>query len=246
MNKKTNYDCFGKVINKVDKQVTALLANMTLEIYSTPSIHCSICTPANESSKSNDNTNQNDLQTEDENISEVTPFLNNTVCTPMISNEKNVSRKEDKQIKRVEAELAAVKSHLKCEIANMNSKIESISNSFVTSLNNFNDQLNNFNILKDNLNFLQKELEEKKQIIKTLMETQTTVLEFIANQNHNNSNRSSSTSHVNNSTTKDTQPIHESHSLKRQQQVHTLSSGNVPALKWQKTNVRGNQKVSPS
>ena len=216
MNKKTNYgDSFSKVINKVDKQVTTLLANMTLEIDSTPSIDRSICTPANEFSKSNDNTNQNDLQTEDENISEVTPFLNNTVCAPMISNEKNVSRKEDKQIERFEAKLAAVKSHLKCAIANMNSKIESISNSFVTSLNNFNDQLNNFNILKDNLNFLQKELEEKNQIIKTLMETQTTVLEFIANQNHNNSNRSSSTSHVNNNATKDTKPIHESHSLKQ-------------------------------
>ena len=47
----------------------------------------------NESSKSSDNTNQQDLQTEDENINEVTPLLNNTVYTPMISNEKNVSRK---------------------------------------------------------------------------------------------------------------------------------------------------------
>ena len=44
----------------------------------------------------------------------------------MISNEKNISRIEDKQIKRVEAELAAVKSHLKCKIANMNSKIDSM------------------------------------------------------------------------------------------------------------------------
>ena len=61
------------------------------------------------SSKSSDKTSQNDLQTEDENISEITPLLNNTACTPKISNENNVSRKEDKQIKRVEAELAAVK-----------------------------------------------------------------------------------------------------------------------------------------
>ena len=64
----------------------------------------------------------------------------------------------------------------------MNSKIESISNSFVTSLNNFNDQLNKFNILKDNLSFLQKELEEKNQIMKTPMETQTTASKFITNQ----------------------------------------------------------------
>ena len=35
------------------------------EIHSTPSIDRNICTPANESSKSSDNTNQNDLQTED-------------------------------------------------------------------------------------------------------------------------------------------------------------------------------------
>ena len=41
------------------------------------------------------------------------------------------------------------------------------------------------------------------------MEIQTTVLEFIANQNHNNSNRSSSTSHVSNNTIKDAQPIYE-------------------------------------
>ena len=84
----------------------------------------------------------------------------------MISNEKNVSRKEDGQIKRVEAGLAAVKSHFKCEIANMNSKIESMSNSFVTSLNNFNDQLNNLNFLKDNLNCLQEELRKKTKLSK--------------------------------------------------------------------------------
>ena len=88
----------------------ANIANMTLEIDhneihneidSTPSTDRNICTPANESSKSSDNMNRKDLQTEDENINEVTALLNNTVCTPMISNEKNVSRKEDKQIKRV-------------------------------------------------------------------------------------------------------------------------------------------------
>ena len=122
------------------------------EIDPTPSIDRDICTHANESSKSSDNTNQQNLQTEDENINEVTPLLNNTVYTPMISNEKNVSRKEDKQIKRVKAELAAVKSHLKCKIANMNSKIESMSNSFASSLNKFNDQLNNFSFPKENLN----------------------------------------------------------------------------------------------
>ena len=71
VNKKTNYgDSISKVINKADKQVTTLLANMTLEIDSTPSI--------------------------DRNI---TPLLNNTVCMPIISNEKGISRKEDKQIK---------------------------------------------------------------------------------------------------------------------------------------------------
>ena len=90
-------------------------------------------------------------------------MLNDTVCTPKISNEKNVSSKEDKQIKRAEAELADVKGHLKCEIAKMNSKAESLSDSFVTSLNDFKDQLNNVNFLKNNPNFLQKELEEKKQ-----------------------------------------------------------------------------------
>ena len=138
-----------------------MLVKMTLEIDSTPSTDHNICTPTNESSKSSNNTNQNDLQINDENISEGNPLLNNTVCMPMISNEKDVSRKEDKQMKRVEAKLLAVKSRLKCEIACTNSKIESMSNSFVTSLNNFNNHLNSFNFLKDNLNLLRKELEEK-------------------------------------------------------------------------------------
>ena len=166
----------------------------------------------------------------------------------MISNEKVVSRKEDKQMRRVAGKLVAVKSHLKCEIANINSKIESMSNSFVTSLINFNDELNNFNFLKDNLNFLQKELEEKNQIIKTLMEIQTAVLEFIANQNHNNSNRSSSTSHVNNNTTNDTKPIHESHSLKQQQYQHQTEErfSEKKSLPWGKviTKQRNNRNQS--
>ena len=45
---------------------------------------------------------------------------------------KKCFKKEDKQIKTAEAELAAVKGHLKSEIANMNSKAESMSDSFVT------------------------------------------------------------------------------------------------------------------
>ena len=57
--KKTSYgDSFRKVINKIDKQVTTLLANMTLEIDHneihneidlTPSIDLNICTLTNES-----------------------------------------------------------------------------------------------------------------------------------------------------------------------------------------------------
>ena len=83
--------------------MTAQLANMKLEIDhnenhnetdSTPSIDRNVCTPANESSKSSGNTNRKDLQTEDENINEVTSLLNNTACTPMISTEKSVSRKK--------------------------------------------------------------------------------------------------------------------------------------------------------
>ena len=62
-------------------------------------------------------------------------------------------------------------------------------------------------------------MRKKNKIIKTLIEIQTTVLE-LANQNHSNSHCSSSTSHVNNNTTKNTQPINESHSLKQLQQQH--------------------------
>ena len=68
---------------------------------------------------------------------------------------------------------------------------------------------------------------------------QTAVSEFIANQNHKNSNRSSSTSQVNNNTTKDTQPTHESHSLKQQQQQHqTEERFSEESLLWEKVTTK--------
>ena len=77
------------------------------------------------------------------------------------------------------------------------------------------------------------------------MGIQTTVLEFIANQNHNNSSRSSSTSLVNN-TTKDTQPIHESHSLKQQQHETEERFSDEESLPWEKvtTKQRNNRNQS--
>ena len=77
------------------------------------------------------------------------------------------------------------------------------------------------------------------------MEMQTIVFEVKANQNHNNSDRSSSTSHVSNNTTKDTQPIHESysvksHRLKQQQKQHQTedSFSEEEPLPWEEVTTK--------
>ena len=80
------------------------------------------------------------------------------------------------------------------------------------------------------------------------MEIQTTVLELTTNQNYN-SNRSSSTSHVNSNTAKDTWPIHESHSLKQQQQQQHQTEerfSEEESLPWEKvtTKQRNNRNQS--
>ena len=153
--------------------------------------------------------NQNEDQTESENnrkelhkpaedinLCAHTPSINQISDTPLMKENvnllksKDITRKEDHQIRTLEPQLAALKSHLKCEITNVNSKIETISNVLDTKLRESNDQNQNIVQMRENIKFFQTELKEKNEFIKTLMETQAAALDSltIANQQHHKQN----------------------------------------------------------
>ena len=85
------------------------------------------------------------------------------------------------KVLRVEAELSAIKSYFKCELSTLNIEIESITPSLDGALKNLENQPHKCcSIVEDNLLFLQKELLSKNNIIKSLVETQTEILDSIS------------------------------------------------------------------
>ena len=99
--------------------------------------------------------------------------------TPHISVIKDQTQQK---VSRVEAELSAIKSYFKWELSTSSSKIESLT----TSLNGALKKLENHphkccSIDEDNQLFLQKELLSKDDIIKSIVKTQTAILDSISN-----------------------------------------------------------------
>ena len=98
--------------------------------------------------------------------------------TPHISVIKDQTQQK---VSRVEAELSAIKSYFKWELSTSSSKIESLT----TSLNGALKKLENHphkccSIDEDNQLFLQKELLSKDDIIKSIVKTQTAILDSIS------------------------------------------------------------------
>ena len=83
---------------------------------------------------------------------------------------------------RAEAELSAIRSHFKCELSTLSSKIESLTTSLNGALKKIESHPHKCcSIVEDNLFFLQKELLSKDYVIKSLVETQTAILNSISN-----------------------------------------------------------------
>ena len=98
--------------------------------------------------------------------------------TPHISVIKDQTQQK---VLRVEAELSAIKSHFKCELSTSNSKTEPLTSSLNGALKKLeNHPLKCCSIVEDNLLFLQKELLSKDDI-KSLVETQTAIIDSISN-----------------------------------------------------------------
>ena len=88
--------------------------------------------------------------------------------------EKNDLRKH---ISKLEAQLSAVKSYVNCEVSILTNKIESISNDFEQRINNLlGKEKSKLEILQQNMTLLQNELLSKNEIIKSLIEIQSSIL----------------------------------------------------------------------
>ena len=135
--------------------------------------------------------NKKSLLQSDPSLCETTPSINQENMTPLCRGEKEFFRKEDPQISKLEAQIAALKSHLRCELISMNSKIETMSEFLDKKFKDSNNQNQNVTMLKENTNFLKSELKEKNLFVKTLMETQTAALESISGANQQNHTLSS-------------------------------------------------------
>ena len=70
-----------------------------------------------------------------------------------------------------------------CKISALVQKMEQILESVNTMLNNLKQNNRNTDMLENNFSFLQQELRSKDALIKSLMDTQTIVLETISKQN---------------------------------------------------------------
>ena len=112
------------------------------------------------------------------------------ICTKLPENtDSNSTRPPCSKLFPIEAQLSALKSYVNCEISSLHSKIESVSQSLQVTLKLFQERANKTNeIFHQNMTFLQNELLTKKEIIKSLTEIQTTILEapssFKSNQQY--------------------------------------------------------------
>ena len=82
----------------------------------------------------------------------------------------------NQDMKKIEAHITAMKSSIKCEISNIDQKIKSLYEYF----NSIKETEKLNELLQKNVTFLLNELIRKDEIIKSLLETQTSILETIS------------------------------------------------------------------
>ena len=131
--------------------------------------------------------NQNDVHEQNLNEHGSSLILKNSIL-PIIINTPNSSHIMNKSlllqnIWKVEPQFTALKHYVKCEIPSINNKTESI----IERHNKmYNTEKKALEILPENISFLQKELTSKDEIIRALIETQTSILESVSFQKSKN------------------------------------------------------------
>ena len=113
-----------------------------------------------------------------QNINETCPPMNQTLATPypdnILTNDINNPTPKNNAWK-YEAKISALKSYVQCQLSTLHNKIDRFAETFDKNISNF--EIKSYKILQENIEFLQNELRSKYEIIKTLMETQTALLE---------------------------------------------------------------------
>ena len=107
--------------------------------------------------------------------------IHSTVTTPAKENNMNFKNCENndlrKHISKLEDQLSAIKSYVNCEVSILTNKIESISNDFEKRINTLlGKEKSKLEILQQNMTLLQNELLSKNEIIKSLIEIQSSIL----------------------------------------------------------------------
>ena len=82
----------------------------------------------------------------------------------------------NQDMEKIKAQLIAMESYIKCEISNIDQKIKSLYECF----NGVKETEKSNEVLQKNVTFLQNELIRKDEIIKSLLETQTSILETVS------------------------------------------------------------------
>ena len=104
-----------------------------------------------------------------------TPQPHNDIDSPSPQNTFIPATKPESDMPtvKIEALITTIKSYVSCEISMINAKLTSFSE-------HINKTISNLESLQDNISFPQKKLLMKNEIIKSLSETQTVVLDTIS------------------------------------------------------------------
>ena len=144
--------------------------------------------PLNEETMPNiiiDNSQDNDEVIIDELVFplQTTPQLHNEIDTPSLQNSFTPAKKTESDMStvKIEALITAVKSYVSCKISIIHDKLTSFCEHINKKLSNLNHrQDKHLESLQDNNSFLKKDLLMKNEIIKSLTETHTVVLDTIS------------------------------------------------------------------
>ena len=100
--------------------------------------------------------------------------------------EENYKRTHLENDTKPEAKLSATKSYVKCEITGIIEKVNTFTEKFDEKMRLFDNMAKTLDMLQQNISFLQNQLISKDELIKSLMDTQTTILETLSKNKQKN------------------------------------------------------------
>ena len=100
--------------------------------------------------------------------------------------EENYKRPHLENDTKPEAKLSAIKSYVKCEITGIIDKVNTFTEKFDEKMRLFDNMAKTLDMFQQNISFLQNQLISKDELIKSLMDTQTAILETLSKNKQKN------------------------------------------------------------